>query len=242
MITAWFKSLFISLSLILFTTSSFALNFETGALLVPYASAKLSSQLAAQISTISVKNGDEIKSGQLLISFKCGIEKASLNKSLAEFKAANHQLTSNKKLRELGSSSKLEILLSQAEVEKKQAGVDNAQSRLRMCHIYSPFSGRVVKREVGAYESVTVGQPLLEIIDDHKLNINLLVPSSWLSWLKIDQAFEVSISETGQTYAASVTRINGRIDSVSQTIEVYGQLKKRPAELLAGMSGIARFK
>ena len=59
--------------------------------------------------------------------------------------------------------------------------------------------------------------------------------------LKIGQRFDVDIDETGKTYPAKVTAINARVDAVAQTVELEARIDGRPPELLAGMTGIARF-
>ena len=49
------------------------------------------------------------------------------------------------------------------------------------------------------------------------------------------------VDETGKTYPAKVTAINARVDAVAQTVELEARIDGRPSELLAGMTGIARF-
>ena len=91
------------------------------------------------------------------------------------------------------------------------------------------------------YEYVTPGQPLLQVIDDLNLHLQLLVSSRWLKWLKEGALFQVRIDETGKGYRAVVTTIGARVDPVSQTMEIRGTIEGNHPELLAGMSGTARF-
>ena len=39
--------------------------------------------------------------------------------------------------------------------------------------------------------------------------------------------------------SAAITRVGGRVDPVSQTIKVFGEIRGEAAELMAGMSGRA---
>ena len=59
--------------------------------------------------------------------------------------------------------------------------------------------------------------------------------------IKVGTPFEVAIDETGKSYPAKVSAINARVDSVAQSIELEARIDGKPANLLAGMSGIARF-
>lgn len=71
--------------------------------------------------------------------------------------------------------------------------------------------------------------------------MQLNVPSAWLAWLERGTAFEVNIDETRKSYAATVTELGARVDPVSQTLPVKAVINGRHEELLAGMSGVARF-
>jgi len=78
---------------------------------------------------------------------------------------------------------------------------------------------------------------MLDILDDSVLELEFLVPSSWLRWLKVGGAFDVQIDETRKTYPARFTRMGARVDPVSQSVKVAAAIHGRFPELMAGMSG-----
>jgi multidrug efflux pump subunit AcrA (membrane-fusion protein) len=78
-------------------------------------------------------------------------------------------------------------------------------------------------------------------VSDGALKVRLNVPSSQLKELKPGLPLEVSIHETGKTYPAKVSMVNSRVDAVAQTVELEARLDNRFPELMAGMSGTARF-
>ena len=55
------------------------------------------------------------------------------------------------------------------------------------------------------------------------------------------KSVQIFIDETQEVYLAEVVEIGARVDPVSQTIRVFGQFKEQPKQVLAGMSGSARF-
>jgi hypothetical protein len=57
--------------------------------------------------------------------------------------------------------------------------------------------------------------------------------------LKPGYGLAVRTDETDKTYPAAITRVGGRVDPVSQTIKVFGEIRGEAAELMAGMSGRA---
>ena len=105
------------------------------------------------------------------------------------------------------------------------------------CSVTAPFDGRVVEQKVRGQQYVQPGQSLLDILDDSVLELDFVVPSKWLVWLKPGVAFQVAIDETARSYPVKLTRIGARIDPVSQTVKVAGAIGGHFPELSAGMSG-----
>lgn len=89
------------------------------------------------------------------------------------------------------------------------------------------------------FQYATPGQPLLEVFDDRSLEVELIAPSRWLAWLKPGYVFAIHVEETDKTYKAAITRVGGRVDPVSQTIKVFGEIQGEAGDLMAGMSGRA---
>jgi len=71
--------------------------------------------------------------------------------------------------------------------------------------------------------------------------VRLNVPSAMVRQVQPGKAFQVTIMETSKTYPATVSAISARVDAVAQTVELEARLDKAYAELIAGMSGVARF-
>ncbi|MDX2505871.1 MAG: efflux RND transporter periplasmic adaptor subunit [Gammaproteobacteria bacterium] len=201
----------------------------------------LSSQIAGRITGISVKAGDHFKTQQTLIAIDCEVQKAQRDKALAEVTTARAKLKVQRQLEKLNSGSTLNITLAQASVKQAIADLAIINISIKMCNIKAPFTGQVIEREVQPYEYVSIGQPILEIIDNRHLEIKLIVPSNWLAWLKPGQKFTVQLDDNKKSYPASITRIGARIDSASQSLNVTGIIDQKAPELIAGMSGTAQF-
>ena len=211
------------------------------ALLVPAVESTLSSRMAGRITEINVKEGERFKKGGRLISFDCEIQGNYLKKSRAKLLAAEKTHESNLLLKDYQSIGDLDIELSAAEVQTAKADVAIFKSKLKRCKINAPFDGRVIELMVHAHESVSEHQPLIAILDDHNLEVQLYIPSWWLSWLEPGEKFSIRIDETGKTYTASVVRLGARVDAASQSIEITAAITGKNPELLSGMSGVAFF-
>ena len=210
---------------------------EIRAQLLPRRYTTVASEIGAKISRMPVQEGGGFKAGQLLVAFDCQVQQSQLLKAEAELESADQTYQSNRRLAELNSVGQLDLNLSKAAVGKAHAEVRLNQVLLSKCNVHAPFSGRVAEQKAREQQFVQPGQALLDIIDDSVLELEFLVPSSWLSWLKTGGVFQVSIDETKKTYPAKFIRIGARVDPVSQSVKVAAAIDGRFPELVAGMSG-----
>jgi RND family efflux transporter MFP subunit len=205
--------------------------------LAPRRYTTIAAEIGAKVSRVAVAEGASFRAGQTLVAFDCSLQQAQLQKSKAVLGAAERTYAANKRLEELHSVGKVELEASEAEAGKAKADVAANGVLLSKCAVAAPFSGRVAEQKVREQQYVQPGQALLEILDDSVLELEFLVPSRWLAWVKQGYAFQVRIDETGKTYPAKVQRIGARVDPVSQSIKLSAAIDGRYPELIAGMSG-----
>lgn len=210
---------------------------EIRAQLLPRRYTTLAAEIGAKINRLPVPEGGAFKAGQLLVSFDCTLQQAQLQKAQAELDGTEQTLKSNQRLAELNSVGQLELDLSRSAVGKAKAEIGAHWAVLGKCGVAAPFSGRVAEQKVREQQYVQPGQAMLDIIDDSVLELEFLVPSSWLSWLKVGAKFQVQIDETRKSYPAKFIRIGARVDPVSQSIKVAAAVEGKFPELIAGMSG-----
>ncbi|MGB3289723.1 MAG: efflux RND transporter periplasmic adaptor subunit [Burkholderiaceae bacterium] len=201
----------------------------------------LAAQMAGQIESLQVGLGDAIKAGQVLARFDCAESDARLKMAEAEAAAARETLGVKQRLRKLDAAGETEVTLARIALRKSASAIEVAKAQLAYCDVKAPFDGHVVRVHVKPYQSVSPGAPLLELVSAGALKLRMNVPSQLLRKVKIGSPMTVDILETGNSYAAEVSAINARVDAVAQTIELEAKLKDAPAELLPGMSGVARF-
>jgi RND family efflux transporter MFP subunit len=201
----------------------------------------LSGELAARIDKIATQVGERFKKGDILVVFDCAVQRAQLAHARAVLFGADKTYAINQRLMSLKSIGQLELDVSLAEVQKAKADVAGAEATVSKCEIAAPFSGVTVDQKAREFQYTTPGQPLLEILDDTALEIELIAPSRWLDRLKPGSTFELHIDETNRSVPARVTRLAGRVDPVSQSIKVIGTITSGTEGLMPGMSGRAVF-
>ncbi|MDH3393249.1 MAG: efflux RND transporter periplasmic adaptor subunit [Desulfobulbaceae bacterium] len=216
-------------------------EYSVRALLVPVEEATISSRIDGLIVSLPVEEGDRFQNGDLLVEFDCAILKAELQKAHIDLEAAVETHEAQLQLQKYGSGSDVDVALASAKRKRASAEVLVTETKVGMCIIKAPFSGRVVKRKANPYETVSAEVPILEILNDTNLKLHLLVPSHWLTWLKKGHELMLRVDETGTEYPARVLALGAKVNPVNQTLEVSAAVEGSHAELLAGMSGTAVF-
>lgn len=205
------------------------------------AQATLASQVQGRISRLPFREGQRFKKGALLVALDCSRYEAELASAQAEYRGKKKTYENNLRLAEHRAVGQLELEVSKAESEKAAAAVKAAQVNVNGCTVRAPFPGRVVKMIVNEHENVFPNDQLLSLLDDSLLEIELILPSKSLAWLKVGSEFEYAIDETGAQYPATVQDIGANVDPASQTVKVKGRFREQPDNVLAGMSGTASF-
>ena len=211
---------------------------EIRAQLSPRRFTTLATEIGARIRRLPVAESGRFRSGHLLVAFDCSIQQAQLDRSRAEMEATEKVLAANEQLDKFNSIGKVDLETSRSAFLKAKADVALADASLKKCDIRAPYDGRITEMKVREQQYVQPGQPLMEIIDDSTLELEFIVPSRWMAWLKPGVPFSVTIDETGRSYPARFTRIGAKVDPASMSVKVAGQIEGAHKDLMAGMSGV----
>jgi len=207
----------------------------------PPQEAQLASQMPGKLMRFLFQEGASFRKGDRLVEFDCEERRAQLDRARASRGKAEKTEASQKQLRELKAISDLEYEIAKAELEEVAADVAIAQAQVNQCYINAPYNGRVVRRLANQHEHMTVGTPLMQIVESGTLKLEMLVPSVWLRWLTKGTEFSIRVDELNATFKARVTALGARVDAASQTIDVRAEIIGATPGLLPGMSGTADF-
>lgn len=202
--------------------------------------AVISSELAAKIDRLPLREGASFKEGELLVAFDDTLQQAQVKRARAALTVAQRTVAANEKLLALKSIGQLELDVARAELEKAEAELAYAEAMLAKCRVSAPFSGRIAELKVREKEFVQAAQPLFELIDSSVPELEFIAPSTWLATAAVGQRLTVRIDETARDYAAVVERIGAKVDPVSRTVKIVAVFDGPAPGLTAGMSGSVR--
>ena len=191
----------------------------------------LSTNLDAEVVRTTVRPGQRVKKGELLVQLEDGVLRARLSQARVEL--SHQQLLLAEAKNELHRSEELyeRTLLSDHDLDLARiahAGAKSsyqrantelklAQRAIELTRIVAPFAGLIVERHHQAGETVN-GQftsvPLYSLVALDKRWVRLAVSASQVANVSVGDELELSIGEQ---------RYTGRIDTISGQVKGLGE-------------------
>ncbi|WP_149274142.1 efflux RND transporter periplasmic adaptor subunit [Pareuzebyella sediminis] len=225
---------------------TFPVTVETNGMIdvPPENKAVVSATMGGYIRRTPLLVGDIVKKGQLLVTLE-NPEFVTLQQDYLEAKQQLAYLESEyerqKTLREENITSQKSFLKSESDYKTTNARYNGLKKQLEMINIstaevekgnisstssiYAPISGSITQINVtkGAY--VSPASPILEIIDNDHIHLELSVFERDIMTIKKGQDIRFQIPEASKTtFEAEVHLIGASIDE-KRTIKVHGHLK-----------------
>jgi membrane fusion protein (multidrug efflux system) len=204
--------------------------------------ALISTELNARILEITHREGESFKVGEVLVRFDCRKYETELAAARAEEEFNRITLANSIALDKRKAIGRLEVEQNRTRYDKAKAQAETLANQVDECTISAPFDGRVGEVRAKAYEMSRPNEPLMRLVNTDRLEIELIVPSLWLRWLKPGTNFRVVVDETETVHDATVKRIAATVDSVSQTVKIMAVFAEVSKDILPGMSLTAELK
>jgi membrane fusion protein, multidrug efflux system len=199
--------------------------------------AAISSDVGTRIVELPFREGQAFKKNDVLIAFDCDRLQADMKAAEAERRGHHAAWENAARLYQMRAAGAHEVSMAAATHDKSAAIVEGLQVRVKQCRIIAPFDGRILDLNVRKHETPSPSQPLIRILDDQSLEIDMLLPAASIATLKSGAQFDLTLDETGRVISGEITRVGAALDIVSQTFKASGIPKGDWSGILPGMSG-----
>jgi len=232
-------------------------------------SAQLSSQVMGAITRVNVREGDQVRRGEVLITIDAArqrsaydsanaglsasqqtIEAADADYALAEATLKRYRVLYDKKSVSPQEYDEVKTRLAAAKARRDaaaarrvqaEAAVSEANTVVGFTRIRAPFDGLVVAKLTDAGALAAPGVPLLTIEDPTHFRLEAMVDESQISSVGLGETVPVVIDSLGkQTITGKVVQIVPMADTASRTFTVKVDLPANP-QIHSGLFGRARF-
>ena len=140
--------------------------------------ADISFRVRGKVQKILVKEGDDVKKGQLLAELDATDYKIALSDRQGTYTTADANYKRAKKLVAEGVISKVDHDKVRAEFYTAKAGLEQAKQDLLYTSLKANFAGKIAKRHVENFEEVRISQKIFSLEDVSSLKLIIDVPEN----------------------------------------------------------------
>lgn len=192
-------------------------------------------EIGGRVVEIGFREGQPVKSGQLLIALDATIYRAQLDQARANFELARRNNERAGELLQRKLIAQADRDQASATFDAASAAVALAQARLDQCRILAPFSGIAGLRMVSPGDYVSAGQDLVNLEDLSTLKLDFRLDEAALPSLAVGQALKLTVdSYPDQTFAAELYAIDPRVSPETRSIGLRARLPNPDGKLRAG--------
>lgn len=212
-------------------------NWISVAILTPIHRTRISAEVNAPVKKIYKKFGETFHEGELIMELDGTVLQAQVDAAQAKVEKTVSDLQAKQELYEDSLVPLHELKQAMADAEEAKALLKIDLYKLNATKIRAPYDGKVVSVQVEEHEYAQPPQELIELVDDSKLLIKVLMPSVRLNQLWVGKPIVIQIHEIGKKVRAKITRIGAVIEPASSTIEIEAELDNSNGRLKGGMTG-----
>lgn len=215
----------------------------------PVQEAAIASQVGGLAETVTVRPGDSVMAGQLLVEvgttdlqLQLDQQRSTMISSQVQLRNAEATLVRTKALTDKGLAAQNALDAAQAEVDQLAAAIATQQSQVAMAEanlerarVVAPFSGTVASRSIEPGQIVSPGTTMLTIVDLSSVRVDVVAALKDAARIKAGQTVRLTVQGVEQTVTGTVDRVSPVAEAGTRSIMVYLTLDNPDGELRGGM-------
>ena len=212
----------------------------------PIETVMVRARLEGDLQGVYVREGDRVRSGQLLARFEAVEQQSTLQSANADKAAAEGDLATaewnlrqSEDLFKAGAIAEGELRVARNAVSTARARLAAANARLRTSstsardtRVLAPTSGTIEKRFVENGEHVSNGAQMFSVVRNDVLELAAAVPERVAGSVETGQS--VRFMANARSFEGRVARISPTVDPLSRSVTVYVQVPNSDGALKGG--------
>jgi RND family efflux transporter MFP subunit len=208
--------------------------------------ADLSFLVTGQLIELPVKEGEQVKKGQLVARLDPTDYEIAVGEAKSKAELAEVNLDRTRKLLEKQFASQKEYDALKTAADVAEAKLKIAQQNVKYTKLYASFSGEIAKKYVENFQNILAKKPIVRLQNREIIDIKVQIPESFV--IRSDRiqkgAFEAEFETApGSRYKVKVKESSTQANPETQTYSVTFTLPNpKDLNVLPGMTAIIHTK
>ena len=196
----------------------------------------LSFEIAGNITSIRVEEGDRVSKGQLLATINPTTVKEAHRATLTTLKQAQDAYRRFLPLHQSGTISDMKWVEIESKLEQAKAAESIARQQLSHSTLTAPFAGVIAAKNVDLGTYVLPGQPVLKLANVAQVNAKISVPEAEISHLHVGDKVKLTVAAlSGAIFQGTISEKGIDANPISHTYDVKVGITNPQGRLLPGM-------
>lgn len=208
----------------IFTTGTLTSNEEV----------ELSSETSGLIQNISLREGQDVQKGELLVKINDSELKAQLKRADFRLNLAEAREKCQKQLLEKGGISQEEYDATLNEVNVLRAEVSLINAQIDKTEVRAPFTGKLGLKYISDGSYINPSSKIATLQDIDPIKIDFSIPERYASQIEVGNKVTFTVQGIDVVLQAEVYAKEPRIDSETRTLQVRARSANADGKLLPG--------
>jgi RND family efflux transporter MFP subunit len=192
--------------------------------------------MGGQVKSVYVKEGDNVKKGQLLMKLEDGIIQQNIKQVESQLSFAKNIFSRQENLWNEGIGTEVQFLSAKNNVESLEKQLDLVKEQLGTTSVYAHVSGIIEDVNIRVGETF-MGSPLagMTIINPGSLKAVVDVPENYISKIRKGMPVVVNIPDLNQSFNSNINLISETINAISRSFvaesKVTGNANLKPNQI-----------
>ena len=174
--------------------------------------------MGGQVKSIYVKEGDNVKKGQLLMKLEDGIIQQNIKQVESQLAFAKNIFSRQENLWKEGIGTEVQYLSAKNNVESLEKQIDLVKEQLSTTSVYAQVSGIVEDVSIRVGETF-MGSPMagITIVNPSSMKAVVDVPENYVSKIRKGMSVVVVVPDLNQSFNSSISLISETINVTSRS-------------------------
>ena len=202
----------------------------------------ISSENMGSVNRILVKEGSEVKKGQLIMSMDVQLYQRNLDQLETELTLAETMFEKQSNLWNQNIGTEVQYLESKNRKESLENQIANIKTQISKSQIRAPFQGTIEDVIVREGEMAQMGSPLVRIVNHRDMYIKADLSESHIGKFKKGDKVIINFPSINQTIESTISSVGQIIDEMNRTFSIEALLPHTKFTIKPNLLAIVKMK